>query len=133
MVHPMPLRARPDLRPRDQLFLLAHGSDPDEIDFWFISHGGAIDRRAAARTEGQLEFASALPHPEIDRRASGQAKRVIRDRNERAKRGARELLAVDTVADLGFLRVRVAFVSDVAAVASAIDLHWALLDHVVGA
>src|SRR5215213_4184626 len=125
MIHPVLLRARPDLGPRDQLFSLAHGSDPDEIDLWSIAHGCAIDWRAAARTECQLEFVSTLPRPDIDRRLSGQTKRVIGDRNERAKRGARELLAVNAVADLGLFRVGLAFVGDVSAVTSAVDLHQA--------
>src|SRR6266511_2641650 len=125
MAHPVLLRARPDLRPRDQLFSLAHGSDPDETDLWPVSYGCAIDRRAAPRTECQLEFASALPHPDIDRRLSGHTKRVLSDRDERAKRGARQLLAVDAVADLGLFRVRFALVGDVAAVAPTADMHEA--------
>src|SRR5215813_5059353 len=126
MVHPVLLRACPDLGPRDQLFSLAHGSDPDEIDLWpVVPYGCAIDRRATPRTECQLEFASTLPHPDIDRRLSGQTKRVLSDRDESAKRGARQLLAVDAVANLGLFRVRFALVGDVAAVAPAIDMHQA--------
>jgi hypothetical protein len=72
-----------------------------------------------------LEFVSALPHPDIDRRLSGQTKRVLSDRDERAKRGARQLLAVDAVADLGLFWVRFALVGDIAAVAPAVDMHEA--------
>src|SRR5262245_14828031 len=132
MVHPVLLRARPDLGPRDKLFSLAHGSDPDEIDLWPVSYGCAIDRRAAPRTECKLEFVSALPRPDIDRRLSGQTKRVLSDRDERAKRGPRQLLAVDAVADFGLFRVRFALVGDVAAVAPAVDMHEASPDALPG-
>src|SRR3981189_3330075 len=118
-------RAEPILPLGHELIALAQDSDPHRVGRLLpLARRGRIDRRPAARAEGlhariaavgrRLDVASRLPrHPERGARD--------RDRDAEGRTGAG--LAIGAVADLGLLRIGLAFDGDIAAVAGAGDCH----------
>src|ERR1700704_3748542 len=126
--HPGLRRAEPILPLRDELIALAQDSDTHRIGCLLpLARRGRIDRRPAARAEGlHARIAAVGRRLDVIRRLPGHPERGARDRDRDAERRTGAGLAIGAVADLGLLRIGLAFDGDIAAVAGAVDFHGSL-------
>jgi hypothetical protein len=127
---PRPRRTAPKLKPRYDLIALTESANTDTIDLRAIADGGGVDVGATVGTKRLHPAAAALGDLDVDFRFTGvKLEAVLDGREDRAERRARQLLAVGAVTDPGVHRLGLGLEGDLAAVASAVELHWLMSLH----
>src|SRR4249919_767331 len=111
-----------------ELITLVEGTDADRVDLGVTFGAVRINRRAALWAERLRPLVSALSRLDVDLQLTLQElEAALFRRHHSAERRTGQGLTIGAVADRDRIRIDFSFITDVATMASAVDLHRSVL------